>query len=137
MNRDIFHKGRIVSVTPQTTTVEIISESACSSCHAKGLCGLGESRTKAVQLPTSGWDGYREGDEVTLVLKASMGHKAVWIAYVIPLFVLMAVLLAMLLSGVGELASGLAAISAIAVYYLAVWLLRNKLKNEYIFNIKK
>lgn len=137
MKGDVFHKGRIVSVTPELTTVEIVSESACSACHAKGLCGLGESKTKAVQLPTSGWNDYKEGDEVTLVLKASMGHKAVWIAYVIPLFILVGALLAALACGIGEVLSGVCAILALTVYYFIVWMLRGRLKNEYIFNIKR
>lgn len=137
MKGDVFHKGRIVSVTPELTTVEIVSESACSACHAKGLCGLGESKTKAVQLPTSGWNDYKEGDEVTLVLQASMGHKAVWIAYVIPLFILVGALLAALACGIGEVLSGVCAILALTVYYFIVWMLRGRLKNEYIFNIKR
>ena len=49
----ISHRGRVVEITPEMTSVEIISESACASCHAKGLCGLGESKSKLVQLPTS------------------------------------------------------------------------------------
>lgn len=137
MSGEVFHKGRVVSITPELTTVEIISEAACSSCHAKGLCGLGESKTKAVQLPTSPWDDYKVGDEVTLVLKASMGHKAVWVAYVIPLFILMAGILALLSFGADELVSGLCSILAVAVYYFVIWLLRDRLKNEYIFNIKR
>ena len=136
MAADIEHKGRVVEVTPALTTVEIISESACSSCHAKGLCGIDSSKRKEIQLPTSGWDNYAPGDEVTLVLKSSMGHKAVWVAYVIPLVVLFAVLMLLSAVGVSELAAGLSAIGAVALYYLGIWLFRDKLKNEYIFNIK-
>ena len=134
---EITHKGRITDITPEFTTVEIISESACSSCHAKGLCGLGESKKKEIQVRTSGWDSYAPGDEVTLVLKATMGQKAVAFGYGIPLVVLVAVLLVLLGAGVGELAAGLAAIAAVAIYYFVIWLLRDKLRNEYIFNIKK
>lgn len=137
MAEEIFHAGRIVEITPDFTTVEIVSESACSSCHAKGLCSLGESKTKAIQVPTRGWDNYQIGDEVTVTLKASMGHKAVWIAYMIPLALLIAVLLILSGCGVGELASGLWALGAVAVYYLFIRLFGKRLKNEYIFNIKQ
>lgn len=137
MAEEIFHAGRIVEITPDFTTVEIVSESACSSCHAKGLCSLGESKTKAIQVPTRGWDNYQVGDEVTVTLKASMGHKAVWIAYMIPLALLIAVLLILSGCGVGELASGLWALGAVAVYYLCIRLFGKRLKNEYIFNIKQ
>jgi len=131
----IKHKGRITDITPEITTVEIISESACASCHAQGLCGMSESKVKEVLVRTSPWSTYGVGDEVTLELKATMGQKAVIVGYGIPLVILMAVLLILFQCGVGELASGLAAIGAVAVYYLVIWLLRGKLRNEYIFNI--
>ena len=66
-----------------------------------------------------------------------MGFKAVWLAYAIPLVVLMAVLLGLNAAGLGELASGLSAIAAVGVYYLFLWLFRNRLKNEYSFYIKE
>ena len=132
---EISHAGRIIDITPSVTTVEIVSEPACSACHAKGLCGVSESKTKTVQVPTRGWDSFKVGDEVSVVLKASMGHKAVWIAYVAPLAVLMAVILGTSGLGMGELASGLTALGAVAAYYFVVWLFRARLKSEYIFNI--
>ena len=137
MAEEIFHAGRIVEITPDFTTVEIVSESACSSCHAKGLCSLGESKTKAIQVPTRGWDNYQVGDEVTVTLKASMGHKAVWIAYALPLFVMLAVIMTLLSVGLSELASGLIGIAAVSVYYFVVWLFRGRLQNQYIFAIRR
>ena len=133
---EISHRGRIVSITPEITTVEIVSESACAACHAKGLCSLGDSTVKQVELPTRGWDNYDVGQEVNVVLRASMGHKAVWLAYVIPLIILVATLLGTLAAGGSELLAGGVAIGAIALYYLVIWLLRGRLRNEYIFNIK-
>jgi len=131
----IKHKGRVTDITPEITTVEIISESACASCHAKGLCGMSESKVKEVLVRTSPWGTYGVGDEVTLELKATMGQKAVMVGYGIPLVILMAVLLILFQCGAGELAAGLSAIAAVAVYYFVIWLLRDKLRNEYIFNI--
>lgn len=136
-NRDISHKGRVLEVSPQFTTVEIISESACSACHAKGLCSLSESKAKTVLVPTSGWDSFSPGDEVNVILKLTMGYKAVWLAYVVPLFVLVAVLLGLCALGVNELYAGLGAIGTVALYYFIIFLLRNKLNNQYIFKIEK
>ena len=136
-NKEITHRGRIVDITPEVTTVDIISESACAACHARSLCSLSESKSKTITVPTRGWDNFQPGDEVDVVLKATMGYKAVWLAYVIPLFVLLAVLLCLLKLGKGELLSGLVAIGAVGVYYLVIWLMRGRLQNEYIFNIKK
>ena len=77
------------------------------------------------------------GQEVRVFLKRSMGFKAVWLAYAIPLVVLLAVLLGLNYAGMGELASGLIAIAAVGVYYLGLWLFRDKLRNEYSFYIKE
>lgn len=136
-NSEISHKGRIVGITPEFTTVEIISESACGSCHARSLCGLGDAKTKAVELPTRAWDNYEVGDEVDVVLKTSMGHKAVWLSYVLPLLVLVGVLLILTVAGVAELYAGLGGLLAVAVWYMILWLFRDRLKNEYVFNINK
>ena len=133
---EISHRGRIVSVTPEVTTVQIVSESACAACHAKGLCSLGDAAHKEVELPTRGWDNYQVGDEVSVVLRASMGHKAVWLAYVIPLLVMVAALLGTLAAGGSELLAGGVAIAAVALWYGVVWLLRDRLRNEYIFTLK-
>ena len=133
---EISHRGRIVAITPEVTTVEIVSESACAACHARGLCSLGDSTVKQVELPTRGWDNYSVGQEVNVVLRASMGHKAVWLAYVIPLLIMVAAVLGTLAAGGSELLAGLLAIVAIALYYLVIWLLRGRLRNEYIFNIQ-
>ena len=133
---EITHRGRIVSITPEYTTVEIVSESACAACHAKGLCSLGDSKIKQVEVPTRGWDNYTVGQEVSVVLRATMGHKAVWLAYVVPLLVMVAALLGILAAGGSELLAGLGAIGAVAVYYGVIWLLRDRLRKEYVFNIK-
>ena len=136
MREQVMHTGQVVSMTPKTTTVQIVSHSACSECHAAGLCGLSEFTEKAVDVPTDPYATYGVGDEVQVVLKASMGFKAVWIAYFLPLVVLLAVALGLIALGVSEVVAGLAGIGAVALYYLGVWLLRDRLRNEYVFTIQ-
>ena len=79
---------------------------------------------------------YGVGDEVNVVLKATMGLKAVWLAYFLPLVVLLGVALGLIALGVGEVAAGLAGLGAVALYYLVLWLLRDRLRNEYVFTIQ-
>lgn len=138
MAADITHSGKIVEITPEYTTVEIVSQSACASCHASALCGLSEFKKKEVSVPSSPYTIYELGEEVEVVLKATMGHKAVWLAYVLPLVALLATLLILLeVAAVGELLSALGAIAVVGLYYFVIWLLRDKLKNEYVFDIRK
>ena len=133
---EIVHAGRILEITPDFTTVQIIVSSACSSCHAKGLCGMSEEEEKVIMLPTDPYATYNVGDEVQVCTKMAMGLKAVWISYVIPLIILMILILS--LSGVVEKEAyrALIAIGGVAVYYLFVWLFRDKLSNEFVFYIK-
>jgi len=136
MSSEVSHKGRIVRMTPQTTTVALLQHGACGSCHAAGLCGMAEVAEKAVELPTDPYASYGVGDEVEVVLKASMGMKAVWLAYCIPLLVLLAVILGLFALGTGEVVASVAGLAAVGVYYLLLWLFRDRLRNEYVFTIK-
>lgn len=132
----ISHEGRILEITPQFTSVEIISASACSSCHAAGLCGVSDAVTKVIQIPTT-LGNWKEGQTVDVCLKRSMGFKAVWLAYVIPLLVLLAVLLGLVALGVKEWIAGVSAVAAALAYYLVLGLFKDKLSDEYSFYIKE
>lgn len=136
MKKEIYHDGKIIEITPEFTSVEIISSSACSQCHAKGLCGFSEEESKVVMVPTSPYTERKVGDTVTLALKQTMGLKAVWISYVIPLIILMILVLSLSSVIDNEVWTGLTAIGGVALYYLFIWLLRDKLKNEFVFYIK-
>lgn len=135
--KDISHAGRIVDITPSVTTVEIISSSACASCHAKGLCGVSEEQVKIIELPTDPYASYVKGDEVDVCLKKSMGLKAVWISYVIPLIILMILILTLSAVTVHEVLVGLVAIGGVALYYLVIYLCRDLLARDYVFYIGK
>jgi sigma-E factor negative regulatory protein RseC len=100
------------------------------------MCGTADATHKAITVPAT-MGNWAVGQEVQVLLKRSMGFKAVWLAYAIPLAVLLAVLLGLNAAGVGELASGLVAIGAVALYYLVLLLFRDKLRNEYSFYIKE
>lgn len=136
MKEEVAHKGKVVKMTPQVTTVAILQHGACSECHAAGLCGMSDMAEKTVEVPTDPYAFYGVGDEVEVLLKASMGMKAVWLAYFIPLLVLLAVVLLLSALHVGEVATGISALVAVGLYYLLLYLFRDKLKDEYIFTIK-
>ena len=120
---EISHIGKIVAIDADFITVEIVAESACATCHAAGLCGTADATHKAISVPAT-VGNWQVGQEVKVFLKRSMGFKAVWLAYAIPLVVLLGVLL------------GLAAIAAVGLYYLVLLLFRDRLRNEYSFYIK-
>ena len=134
---EVSHKGKVVSVGKDTVSVQIVSESACSACHAGGLCGGLESKRMIVVVPFYGDQAYSLGQEVEVCLARKMGLKAVLLSYVIPLVILLILVLSLSYIGFGELASGLVSIGGIAVYYLILYLCRNHLAEGYVFYIRK
>ena len=133
---EIRHSGRILEITPDFTTVQIVVSSACSSCHAKALCGMSEDEEKVIMVPTDPYAEHKVGDEVQVMTKMSMGMKAVWISYVIPLAILMILILSLSRVIGNEYLTGLGAIAGVAFYYFGIWLFRDRLSNEFVFYIK-
>ena len=133
---EISHRGKITAITPELTTVEIISTSACAECHAKGMCGMSESKVKEISVPTDPYSSHEVGDEVDVVLKKSMGLKAVWISYVIPLFILMILILSLSSVTGNEAFVGLGSSAGVALYYLIIYLFRDRLAKDFVFYIR-
>ena len=134
---EVSHKGKIVSVGKDKVSVQIVSESACSSCHAAGLCGASESKKKIVEVPVYAGQTYSLGQDVEVCLAKKMGLKAVLFSYVIPLAILLILVLSLSSIGLGELVSGLASVGGVAVYYLILYFCRNRLAEGYAFYIRK
>ena len=135
MKNVIEHKAKVIEMTPEFTTVEIIVSSACAGCHAKSLCGMSEEQEKVISLPTDPYATYNVGDQVQLCTKMSMGMKAVWISYVIPLAVLMILILSLSFVISNEFLRGGVALAGVGAYYFIIWLLRDKLSDQFEFYI--
>ena len=136
----IVHEGKIVAITQESIDVEIVNKSACASCHAKGVCGASDEQVRIINIPqnlTTATAGYQIGDTVKLVLSATMGIKAVILAYGIPLVVLMVALLVFSQLGMEQLYVGLLSLAAVALYYIIFAIFRDKLDKEFVFSIEQ
>ena len=132
---EIVHNGKIIDIDPDFTTVEILVSSACSECHAKGLCGMSEAQEKVLMLPTDPYGQRKVGDEVQVRTKMTMGLKAVWISYVIPLVILMILILSLSSVIENEFLRGGIAIAGVGLYYLIIWLFKDRLSDNFEFYI--
>ena len=139
MNKEksVNHKGTIVEISDNNIRVEIINKSMCAACHAKGFCSAGDSKDKIIDVQYYNNGEYAVGDVVEVVMRRSMGFKAVWISYVIPLVILLIFLLTLPTAGFSELQAGVGALLAVGLYYLGVYLFRGKLADKFIFTIAK
>ena len=134
----IEHSGVVERTERGAVHVRITSRSACGSCKARQACGLAEAQDKIVTVATPGAAEYAAGDAVTVGVRRSAGIRAVVLAYVGALAVLMAVLVAAI-AGMGwsEGAGALAAIAGVGVYYFVLWLFRAKIEHTIQFTITK
>ena len=132
---EIAHTGRIIEIDKDFTTVEITVSSACSSCHAKGLCGMSDDEDKVIMVPTDPYTLREVGDEVMVKTKMTMGLKAVWISYVVPLVILLILILSLSAVFENEYMTGLISIAGVALYYFGIWLFKDRLSDEFVFYI--
>ena len=131
------HIGVVKSVTPQYVDVEILNKSMCAACHAKGMCSMSDVSAKMIRVNNYFGETYSEGEQVRVVMRKTLGLKAVWISYVFPLIILMILLLYLPKLGVSELNVGLISVAGVAIYYGCIWLLKDKIAREFTFTIEK
>ncbi len=135
MPEDISHKGVIKELSDNKIIVGIINESACASCHAKGVCTVADMKDKEVEIRHFEGD-FRIGQQVLVVGKTSQGFKALFYGYLLPFLLLMAVLIVSLSVTENEGLSGLLALGVTIPYYFTIYLFRDRLKKHFEFEIK-
>ncbi len=115
--------------------VRITSRSACGSCAARQACGLAEATEKEVEVYTEQAAAYRVGDAVMVGVRKRIGGRAVLIAYVGALVVLVGVLVVATAMGLNEGLAVVVTLGAVAAYYGVLWLFRKKIEHTIQFTI--
>ncbi len=116
--------------------VNIVSQSACSTCHAKGACTAADYQDKEVEV--SGYkNSYEIGEEVTILFKQSKGFTAVIWGYVIPFFLVLLTLIIALEVTNNELKSGLLSLIILIPYYITLYFFRHLLKKVLKFELEE
>ncbi|MBQ5879791.1 MAG: SoxR reducing system RseC family protein [Alistipes sp.] len=138
MAKEIQHIGTVAEVSAKQVVVRITSRSACGSCAARSACGLAEAQEKLIEVKTADAARYAVGDEVMVGVKPYIGAKAVGLAYVGALVVLiLALVLSVGVFGVSEGVGVLITLAAVALYYGVLWLVKDKIEHTIQFTINK
>ena len=135
----IKHDGIIIVLNEDgTALVRIVQTSACAACKAKAMCASAESAEKEMTVVLLGDEQWAVGNEVEVMVQQKMGWKAVVLAYLLPFFVMLAVIFTgNALWNVREEILGTVALCAMALYYLVLGLFKDKLQKEFSFTAKK
>ncbi len=136
MSNKISHPGVVEQIDEHGVLVRIESVSACGTCHAKGACSMADVQDKMIQV-MPGLQQFEVGEPVNVVMNQSLGRRAVMLAYVLPLVVLVASLLILFSAGLPEGAAGLISLGILALYYIALYFFRNRLDKEFNFTLEK
>lgn len=133
----IEHVGIIEKIKDNQVTVRILQQSACSGCHARNACMVADSKEKWVEI-TDFSGRFNKNERVIIEGKESMGYKAVFGAFVLPVVLLISTLIFTLsLWNFSETEAAISAITALVPYYLVLYLLRKKMASSFQFSIKK
>ena len=151
----IKHDGIIIALNEDgTALVRIVQTSACAACKAKAMCASAESAEKEMTVVLLSDNGrpmgygvldadkplleYKVGDAVEVMVQQRMGWKAVVLAYLLPFFVMLAVMLVgNAIWAVREEILGTVALCAMALYYLVLGMFKDKLQKEFSFTARK
>ena len=137
MSEYVQHSGVIDAIKDGIFNVRIEQRSACADCHARNACTLLDKQDKIIEVPYSGDASFAVGETVLLLEKRSLGMKAVLYSYVLPLFIMFLVLIVLKLMNKSDIFAGVASLSALVPYYMLFFLLKDRLKNTFVFTIKK
>ncbi len=132
----IRHNGIVSAVKADTLLVTIVSQSACSACHARGGCLASDSQEKEIEV-SHNHKPYHIGQQVTVALKESSGVKAVFFGYLFPFLVLLATLVVALRITGDETMSGLISLGMLIPYYAGLYLFRDKLNKRFRFFLEE
>jgi sigma-E factor negative regulatory protein RseC len=135
----IKHDGIIIALNEDgTALVRIVQTSACSACKAKAMCASAESAEKEMTAVLLGDEQWAVGNEVEVMVQQKMGWKAVVLAYLLPFFVMLAVMLiGNAIWAVREEILGTVALCAMALYYLVLGMFKDMLQKEFSFTARK
>jgi len=133
----IKHRGIVEKIDGSHVVVRIVQTSACSACSAKGLCNASESKEKQIDVYEVN-PAYRIGEEVVLCGSTSMGMKAVFLAFGIPVLLLLAALfVTMRITDGDALLAAAVALLAVVPYYVVLYLMKDKMNKTFSFVIEK
>lgn len=137
MAQAIQHRGRVESVEGDKVVVVVAQQTACAGCHARGVCGE-KGKERRIEVVTPYAAEYVVGESVIVALmRPSMGFSSVVWGYVLPLVVLLAALFGAKTIGVEDGPAALTSIVAVALYYVAIYLMRNIFDKKIHFTIIK
>ena len=129
------HLGTVSHVNFNSVIVTLESANQCAGCSVKSGCGLHGSQLKQIEVILDR-QNFALNERVMVILKKQAGLKAVFWAYLLPFFIMLATLMFTSLF-FSELMAGIFSLAVLVPYYTYIYLNNNKLKGDLEISISK
>ncbi len=129
----IEQKGRVIDIDTNKVKVNILVQEACAHCAMSGFCPGAKTRTIEADKPDF---QVEKGQPVSVVMDEKVGFNALLYVYIIPFFILMAVLIITEILTHNDGLSGLAAVISVIPYYIILYFMKKRFEKKIHFKIK-
>ena len=130
-SRVIYHEGVAEDVNEKTAMVRFVQNGACGSCQLKSVCNPAEQRVRLVQACHDG--SLRPGDRVRVGVEESTAWLSILFSFVLPFLVVAISFFTIYFRTGDDIVAGITALAILPVYYLLVYLFREKLAGKVRF----
>lgn len=127
----IVHQGEIVSIEGGYVNVRVWQATACSTCAAAQLCKSSESKEKVMKVAVPDASSYSVGETVRLYIDVRHGLQASLLAYVVPLVLIVAELVAVNQLGGSDGVAALGCLLILVVYYGLLYAMRQRISKKF------
>ena len=131
----IEHDGIVTQVADTFIIVTIQNQTVCAGCHAKGACGMSEMALKSITAEKPN-EEIKIGDKVIVSASTQNAMLSVLLAYIVPSVLIIAILTLLILAGISEILAATLSLTATTVYFIVLYLLRNKFAEKIKFKVK-
>ena len=135
-NSVIEHTGIVAERQGNKLLVTITQMAACAGCHARSACGAADMSEKQIEAITND-DTIKVGENVIIYGQRQLGMKAVFLAFVLPFFILIATLCILQRTALHEALRGTLSLVTLIPYYSILSFFKDKLKQRFIFYARK
>ena len=135
----IEHDGRISAIDADKSivTVTFLDNADCGACPASKICNDFSGDKNKVDIQVANVNDYKIGEFVNLRGTERLHRKAIMLATVIPSLALIVVMIGIYLLTANQLAACLSGLGAMIVFFVGLYLMRNRLAHEFTFQIIK
>ena len=136
MSNKIKHSGVVENIVGDCVSVRIVQTSACTACKVASHCNAAESKEKLVDVRCANSAAYKKGQQVVVTASTEVAARALLLGFGLPFVVLVSVLFIVLQVSGNEALAALSGLAALLPYYVALYLFRNRIREQLSFAIE-